>query len=91
MHDATGSRKVVVGKSACNIVMAIQLFLVMWVEACPFVSSIAGGYMPFASSMAGGYMPFASSIVGGQMPIASSIAGRYMHFAFKYRLKSILS
>jgi hypothetical protein len=27
--DATGSRKVVVGKLACNIEMAIQLFLVV--------------------------------------------------------------
>ena len=27
--DATGSRKVVVGKLACNIAMAIQLFLVV--------------------------------------------------------------
>ena len=29
MNDATGSRKVVVGKLACNMAIAIQLFLVV--------------------------------------------------------------
>jgi hypothetical protein len=28
-NDASGSRKVVVGKLACNIAMAVQLFLVV--------------------------------------------------------------
>ena len=43
--DATGSRKVVVGKLACNIAMAIQLFLVV-------LSNFATGRFTFFNDLA---------------------------------------
>ena len=45
MMNATGSRKVVVGKLACNIAMAIQLFLVV-------LSNFATGRFTFFNDLA---------------------------------------